>query len=119
MRVVMRMRVLMRMNVRTALLVAALLVAAMVGMAGAAQAACREDLVASAQDLERSRTAVEQAAQGTPAQCTALRQHVATLTKIRGVFARCDTGANKGKNAAQVGDSITAFTKQMRASCKS
>jgi len=108
------MRVVMRMNLRIALLAAVL-----VGVADAAQAACREDLVASAQDLERSRSAVEQAGQGTPGQCAALRQHVATLTKIRAVFARCDNGANKGKNAAQVGDSITAFTKQMRASCKS
>jgi|SRR5215470_615413 len=108
------MRVVMQMNLRVALLAMAI-----VGAADAAQAACREDLVASAQDLERSRSAVEQAAQGTPAHCTALRQHVATLTKIRSVFARCDNGANKGKNAAQVGDSITAFTKQMRASCKS
>ena len=85
---------------------------------GAAQAACRDDLVATAQDLSRSRTAVETAAQGTPAQCAALRQHVATLARVRTVFARCDTGANKAKNATQVGDSITTFTKQMRASCK-
>jgi prophage DNA circulation protein len=92
---------------------------ASIDLAGTAQAACREDLVASAQDLEKSRSAVESAAQGTPAQCAALRQHVATLTKIRAVFARCDTGANKSKNAAQVGESITAFTKQMRTSCKS
>jgi hypothetical protein len=97
------------------MLVAALLVS----LAGAAQAACREDLVATAQDLQKSRSAVESAAQGTPAQCAALRRHVATLTKIRAVFARCDTGANKTKNAAQVGDSITVFTKQMHASCKS
>jgi hypothetical protein len=108
------MRVVMQMNLRIALLAAAL-----GGVADVAQAACREDLVASAQDLERSRSAVEQAGQGTPAQCAALRQHVATLTRIRTVFARCDNGANKGRNAAQVGDSITAFTKQMRASCKS
>jgi hypothetical protein len=94
------------------------LAALLVILSGAAQAACRDDLVASAQDLEKSRGAVESAAQGTPAQCAALRQHVATLTKIRTVFARCDTGANKAKNAAQVGDSITAFTKQMRSSCK-
>ena len=107
------MRVVMQMNLRMALLAAVLL-----GVADAAQAACREDLVASAQDLERSRSAVEQAGQGT-GQCAALRQHVATLTKIRAVFARCDKGANKSRNAAQVGDSITAFTKQMRASCKS
>src|SRR5262245_22663134 len=108
------MRVVMQMSYRIALLAGAI-----IGITNAAQAACREDLVASAQDLARSRSAVEQAAQGTPAQCTALRQHVATLTKIRGVFARCDTGANKSKNAAHVGDSIADFTKQMRASCKS
>src|SRR5919201_6512086 len=92
------------------------LVLLLVTLTGAAQAACRDDLVASAQDLQKSRSAVEGAAQGTPAQCAALRQHVATLTKIRTVFARCDTGTNKAKNAAQVGDSITVFTKRMRAS---
>src|SRR5690242_10509979 len=107
------MRVVMQMSLPIALLAAA------IGAAATAQAACREDLVASARDLERSRSAVEQAARGTPAQCTALRQHVATLTRIRAVFARCDTGANKGKNAAQVGDSLAAFTREMRASCKS
>jgi hypothetical protein len=93
--------------------------ALLIGFASAAEAACREDLVASAQDLQKSRSAVEGAAQGSPAQCAALRQHVATLTRIRAVFARCDTGANKAKNAAQVGDSITTFTKQMRSTCKS
>jgi hypothetical protein len=96
----------------------AVLCAGIIGFTDAAQAACREDLVATAQDLARTRTALEGAAQGTPAQCAALRQHVATLTKVRAVFARCDTGANKAKNAAQVGDSITTLTRQMRASCK-
>jgi hypothetical protein len=109
------------MSARTALLTLLLLV----GCAGAAQAqtqaqaqTCRDALVATAQDLERTRGAVEGAAAGTPAQCAALRQHIATLNKIRAVFGRCDTGANKTKNAAQVGSSIATFTKQMRASCK-
>src|SRR5947209_7612048 len=62
-----------QMNLRTALLSAAV-----IGCASAAQAACRDDLVATAQDLTRSRTAVESAAQGA-AQCAALRQHIATL----------------------------------------
>ena len=63
------------MNLRIALLGAGILC-----FTGAAQAACRDDLVATAQDLSRTRTAVE--------------------------------------TAAQVGDSITTFTRQMRASCK-
>jgi len=96
----------------------ALLALPLLGWAACAQAACREDLVATAQDLDRSRSAVASAAPGSPAQCAALRQHVATLHKIRTVFARCDTGANKDKNAAQVGAWIATFNRQIRASCK-
>jgi hypothetical protein len=99
----------------------ALLAGAMVGLAaGAAQAACREDLLATAQNLQRTRAGVEEAAKGAAAaQCAAYRQHITALTKVRTVFARCDTGAAKVQNAAKVGNEIATFTKQMRASCKS
>ena len=100
---------------------AALLAGAMVGLAGnAAQAACREDLVETAQNLQRTRAGVEEAAKGAAtAQCAAYRQHVAALTKVRTVFARCDTSAAKAQNSAKVGTEIATFTRQMRASCKS
>jgi hypothetical protein len=102
-------------------ILAALLAGAIVGVAAStAHAACREDLLETAQNLERTRVGVEQAAKGTPAaQCAAYRQHVSALTKVRNVFARCDTGADKAKNAAQVGTTLASFTKQMRANCKS
>jgi len=90
------------------------------GCAGVAQAAdCKADLLAAQQNLERTRAGYQAAAKGgTPEkQCAALRQHVAGLTRIRAVFARCDTSANKAKNAAQVGDAITTFNTQIRTSC--
>jgi hypothetical protein len=37
---------------------------------------------------------------------------------VRNVFARCDTGGDKAKNAAQTNAALSEFTKQMRASCK-
>ena len=89
------------------------------GYAGAAAAACRDDLVATSQNLKRTREAMESAASGTAAvQCAAYRQHVASLTQVRAVFARCDTGANKAKNAAQVGATIVEVNKQARQACK-
>src|SRR4051794_14720913 len=88
--------------------------------ASAASAACREDLVASAQNLQRTRAEVESLAGKAPAaQCAAYRQHVAALGQVRSVFARCDTSAAKGKNAGQVTSEIATFSKQMRAACKS
>jgi hypothetical protein len=98
---------------------AALIVAASL-CASAASAACREDLVATAQNLQRTRTEVESLAGKPPAaQCAAYRQHIAALTQVRSVFARCDLSAAKAKNAGQVTTEIATFTKQMRASCKS
>ena len=97
------------------------LLAVVLGSCGsAAQAAdCRADLLAAQQNLEQTRAGYQAAAKGgTPAQqCVALRQHVASLTRIRAVFARCDSSANKTKNAAQVGDAITTFNTQIRTSC--
>ena len=87
---------------------------------GAASAACREDLLSTAQNLQRARAEVESLAGKPPAaQCAAYRQHVAALTQVRGVFARCDTSAAKGKNAGQVTTTIATVTRQMRAACKS
>jgi hypothetical protein len=99
--------------VRLAALFAVMLAAAPAG------AACREDLVAVDQAVHRTRADLHGAATATPAvKCAAYRQHVAALTKIRDVFARCDTGANKAKNAAQVKASIADLTRQMQESCK-
>ena len=68
---------------------------------GSATADCRGDLVKSEQNLNRTRGDLQQAATATPpVRCAAYRKHVASLTEVRSVFARCDTGANK---AAQCG----------------
>jgi hypothetical protein len=89
------------------------------GYASAASAACSDDLVATSEKLKRTRTVMENAASGTEAaKCAAYRQHVASLTQVRAVFARCDTGANKAKNDAQVGATITEVNKQARQACK-
>jgi len=85
----------------------------------AASAACREDLVATSQTLKRTREAMESAAGGTEAaKCAAYRRHVASLKQVRAVFARCDTGADKAKNDAQVGASIVEVNKQTQQACK-
>jgi hypothetical protein len=81
-----------------------------------ASAACREDLVGASQTIERTRTGLESAAPA--AKCAAYRQHVAALTQVRDVFARCDTGASKAKHSEQVGASLAELRKQMQASCK-
>jgi len=96
-----------------------LVLLAVMVMAAPAAAACREDLVRTAQDLERTRTDLQgAAAAASAAKCAAYRAHVAALNQVKTVFARCDKGADKAKNANQVGASITQFTKEMRASCK-
>ena len=96
-----------------------LLAVALGGCASAASAACRDDLVTTSQNLKRTREAMESAASGSEsAKCAAYRQHVVSLTQVRAVFARCDTGANKAKNAAQVGATITEVNKQARQACK-
>lgn len=93
-----------------------LLLALAFAAATPAAAACRDDLVTVSQTVDRTRTDLAGAAP--TAKCTAYRQHVAALTQVRDVFKRCDTGANKGKNAAQVSTTLADVTKQMRASCK-
>ena len=96
-----------------------LIAAAAICLNGAAHAACREDLVTTAQNVEHARTQVKDAeGKAAAVQCAAYRQHVAALNGVKTVFARCDLGTNKGKNAAQVSTTIAAVTKQMRASCK-
>jgi len=92
----------------------------LIGCAGVAQAAkCSADLLSAQQNLERTRAGYTAAAKGgTQAQqCAALRQHLASLNRIRTVFARCDGSATKAKNAEQVGTAITTFRTQIRTSC--
>lgn len=84
-----------------------------------AAAACRDDLIKADQDIHRTRTALHNAAAAAPGpKCAAYRQHVAALTLVRNVFARCDTGPNKAKNAVQANAAIAEFTRQMRQTCK-
>ena len=95
-----------------------LLLAAVV-LASPAGAACRDDLIKADQNFNRTRSDLQKAAAAAPAlKCAAYRRHVASLTEVRNVFARCDTGGDKAKNAAQTNAALSEFTKQMRASCK-
>ena len=95
-----------------------LLLAAVV-LASPAGAACRDDLIKADQNFNRTRSDLQKAAAAAPAlKCAAYRRHVASLTEVRNVFARCDTGGDKAKNAAQTNAALGDFTRQMRASCK-
>jgi hypothetical protein len=83
-----------------------------------ATAACRDDLVKADQNFNRTRTALQGAASAAaPVKCAAYRQHVASLTQVRNVFARCDTSASKAQNAAQTNTTLAEFTRQMKESC--
>jgi hypothetical protein len=83
-----------------------------------AAADCREDLVKADQEFAKTRSALQKAAEAAPAvKCAAYRRHIASLTQVRNVFARCDTSANKAKNAAQTNATIASFNKQMRETC--
>ena len=85
----------------------------------AASAACREDLIKADQDFATSRSALQASATAAPAaKCTAYRRHVASLAHVSKVFARCDAGANKAKNAAQTKSALADFTRQMNEACK-
>ena len=85
---------------------------------GSAFADCRDDLVKADQHFNRTRSDLQKAATATPpVKCAAYRRHIASLTEVRKVFARCDTSANKEANAAQTNMTLAAFTKQMHASC--
>jgi len=94
-----------------------LLLAAVV-LASPAGAACRDDLIKADQNFNRTRSDLQKAAAAAPAlKCAAYRRHVASLTEVRNVFARCDTGTAKAANARQVSSSLAEFNKQMRESC--
>jgi hypothetical protein len=83
-----------------------------------AAADCRDDLVKADQEFARTRSALQQAAEAAPAvKCAAYRRHIASLTKVRNVFARCDTSVAKAKNAAQTNATLASFNKQMRETC--
>jgi len=98
---------------------AGLLAAAAIAAATPASAACREDLIKADQNLHRTRSDLQKAASAAPAvKCTAYRRHVASLTNVRSVFARCDSSTNKAQNAAATGAALAEFTRQMNESCK-
>ena len=103
----------------TRAVIACLLAAAAITAASPAAAACRDDLIKADQNLHRTRSDLQKAASAAPAaRCLAYRRHVASLTNVRNVFARCDTGANKAQNAAATGAALAEFTRQMQESCK-
>jgi hypothetical protein len=91
---------------------------AMTWVAGAS-AACRDDLMKADQDFAKSRSSLNAAANAAPvAKCAAYRRHVASLGQVSKVFARCDSSADKGKNAAQTKSALADFTRQMNDACK-
>ena len=86
---------------------------------GSASADCRDDLVKADQHFNRTRSDLQKAADAAPPmRCAAYRRHIASLTEVRSVFARCDTSANKQANAAQTKTTLVEFTRQMQESCK-
>ena len=100
---------------RAGLIAGTLLVAACAN----ASAACRDDLIKADQNFAKTRSELQAAANAAPqAKCAAYRRHIASLNEVRAVFARCDTGTDKAKNAAQTNVALAEFTKQMRESCK-
>ena len=100
-------------------IIAGLFGAAAIAAVTPASAACREDLIKADQNLHRTRSELQKAASAAPAaKCVAYRRHVASLTGVRTVFARCDTSTNKAQNAAATGAAIAEFTRQMQESCK-
>jgi hypothetical protein len=84
-----------------------------------AAADCASELTASQQSLERTRAGVAAAAASPEAQkCAAQRRLYAALVKVREVFTRCDTGAQKEKNFAQLTAAIDAFKGKMPPGCR-
>ena len=84
-----------------------------------AVADCASDLTASQQSLEQTRAGVAAAASSSDAQkCAAQRRYYAALVKVREVFSRCDTGAKKGDNAAQLKVAIDDFKAKMPRGCR-
>ena len=99
----------------------ALLAAALSILAGASPAVadCASELTASQQNLERTRAGVAASAASAEAQkCAAQRRYYAALVKVRDVFSRCDTGAQKGSNAAQLTATIEDFKAKMPRGCR-
>ena len=85
----------------------------------AASAACREDLIKADQDFATSRSALQASSSAPqPVKCAAYRRHVASLTQVSKVFARCDTSNNKAKNTAQTNSTLADFRRQMNDACK-
>ena len=98
---------------------AAAVVGLMVLSLGPASADCKDELVASQQNLQATRAGVARAAaMPEPQRCPAYREHYAAMVKARAVFARCDTGAKRREHAAQLNTSIDGFRKQMPRGCK-
>ncbi len=96
-----------------------LLTALSIGWTAAAAAACRDDLVKADQDFSKSRSALQAAASAAPpVKCAAYRRHVVSLTQVSKVFARCDTGGDKAKNATQTNSALADFKRQMNEACK-
>ena len=96
-------------------------VAVAIAWVGALQALadCRDDLVKADQDFSKSRSALNAASNATPpVRCAAYRRHVASLAQVSKVFARCDTGSDKGKNATQTTLALADFRRQMNEVCK-
>lgn len=84
-----------------------------------AAADCASELTASQQNLERTRAAVAGSTASPDAQkCAAQRRYYAALVKVREVFTRCDTGAKKGSNAAQLTATIDDFKAKMPRGCR-
>ena len=103
---------------RHAALMAGVLAAILAGVLPAA-ADCASDLTASQQNLEQTRAGVAAAAASPDAQkCAAQRRYYAALVKVREVFSRCDTGAKKGDNAAQLKVAIDGFKAKMPRGCR-
>jgi len=103
---------------RHAPLAAVVLTAVLAGAVPAA-ADCASDLTASQQTLERSRAGVAASASSPDGQkCAAQRRYYAALVKVREVFSRCDSGAKKGDNAAQLKVAIDDFKAKMPRGCR-
>ena len=93
--------------------------ALVLGTAIPAAADCASELTASQQNLERSRAGVAATAANSDAQkCAAQRRYYAALVKVREVFSRCDSGAQKGTNATQLTTAIDDFKAKMPRGCR-
>jgi len=84
-----------------------------------AAADCASELGASQKNLEHTRAGVATAATSPDGQkCAAYRRYYAALVKVREVFKRCDSGAQKEKNAGQLTATIEDFKAKMPRGCR-